>query len=81
MSKITGDKSRANRQQKHKMLMRKHSRELGKPSEGKATMPNSAEAGNHDVSGQSRQLTVDGKAAPADVEIVVAQSAQGVAND
>jgi hypothetical protein len=82
MSKRTGDKSRANRQQKHKMLMRKHSRELGKPvedKEDKATAPGPTEDGNQVVSSRLRQLTVDGKADPTALEIVVSPAAQGAA--
>jgi len=73
MSKRNGDKSRSNRQQKQKLLQRKHSRALGKSSPSNATAPSAAEDGNQAGSSRLRQLTVDGKADPTALEIVVSQ--------
>ncbi len=71
MSKRSGDKARANRQQKHKLLQRKNSRELGKTSQRDATAAIPAEEGNQAGSSRLRQLMVDGKAHPTALEIVV----------
>ena len=81
MSKRNGDKARSNRQQKQKMLQRKHSRELGKPSKYMAMVPSPVKDGGQIVSSRLRQLIVDGKADPSALEIVVQHAPQGGQND
>lgn len=77
MSKRNGNKARASRQQKRKMLQRKHSRELGESPESKSMAPSPANVGERVVSSQLRQLIVNGKADPNALEIVVYQVPQG----
>jgi hypothetical protein len=81
MSKRSGDKARANRQQKQKMLQRKRSRELGGSSPRDATPPGPAKDRNQVVASRLRQLIVDGKSDPTALEIVVSQSNPGGQND
>ena len=76
MSKRNGDKARFSRQQKHKVLQRKLSRELGKPSLRDGAS-DAVQQENQAGSTRLRQLVVDGKADPTALEIVVTQPGPG----
>lgn len=81
MSKRNGDKARTNRQHQAKLLQRKNSRALGKPSEAEATVASANKEGNPAVTSRLRQLKVDGKSDPTALEIVVSHTSPGGPND
>ena len=81
MSKSNGDRARANRQQKLKILRRNHSRALGMALERQATELSLSKDGNQVVPSRLRQLTVNGKAVPNALESVAYQAPQEVQND
>lgn len=80
MSKSNGDRARAHRRQKLKILRRIHSRALGMALERQATEPSLSKDGYQIVPSQLRQLTVNGKADPNALENVVYQAPQEVQN-
>ena len=79
MSKRNGDRARADRRQKHKVLTRTRNRELGKVSQ-QAVVSSPAQDGNNNVSSQLRVSTVNGQADPSVLEIVVSHSSLGGRN-
>ena len=81
MSKRNGDKARANRQQKRKVLNRKRNRGSGKLSkQAVASGPAQNQNGNNNVSSRLRLSTVNGQADPSALEIVVSRSRSGGKN-
>ena len=81
MSKSNGDRARAHRQQKFKILRRHHSRALGLALERQATEPILSNDGNQVVPSRLRQSTVNGQADPNALESVASQAPQELHND
>ena len=78
MSKRNGDKARANRQQKRKVLNRK--RNQGAGGSAKQAVASNNQSGNNNFSSQLRLSTVNGQGELSAPEVVVSRSRSGGKN-